>query len=89
MDRMKKNEKSSSGTVHISLWADLRENMGRSFGTQNLLFLLPRIEILGYDMGRGAASFFDLKPYFIKGSRCRFYNELSRKPQIFDSRARD
>jgi len=41
------------------LWADLRENMGRSFGTQNLLFLLPRIEILGYDLGRGAASFLD------------------------------
>ena len=30
--------------------------MDRSDGTQSLLSFLPRIEILGYDIGRGAAS---------------------------------
>ena len=52
----KKNYLSSSGTAHVNCGADLRFDMDRSYGTPSLFSFVPRIEILGYHMSRGAAS---------------------------------
>ena len=50
------------GQISVKIWAVPLE-------LKPLFYFLPRIEILGYDMGRGAASFFDLNPGSSKESR--------------------
>jgi len=61
METNRKYNQSSSGTIHVILWSVLRYDMVRSYGTLSLFSFLPRIEILGYHMCRGAASLLDFK----------------------------
>ena len=49
-----------------------------------LFYCIPRIEILGYDMGRGSASFFGSEPEFFKIMASLYLIDFSVKQPFFN-----